>query len=351
MNQKHQSAPLAGDELRRFLREFYGKVVEKTSDLKSKSCCADNTAARYSEIVRLLPEEVRARNYGCGSSLPEDDLGGLHVLDLGSGAGLDAFIAAKLVGPRGFVTGVDMTDEQLEVARRGIAPAMAAFGHETPNVRFLKGFIETADGVEDGSIDLVISDCTINLSPLKEAVLRTIHRVLRAGGEMYVSDIVADRRVPERIRRHPQMVAECLGGALYENDWVDLLEDCGFRDARVVSRRQVEEDVLGEPIRFFAVTTRAFKFEEPLDRRCEDYGQTATYRGSILGSPARYALDDHHLFEAHRPSAVCRNTARMLAETRLARHFDVTPALRHFGLFPCGPGPAGAAPASGPACC
>ncbi len=341
--------PLTDDALRAYLRNFYGKAVQQTSDLETKSCCADNTAARYPEIVKLIPREVKERNYGCGSSLPDDDLTGLTVVDLGSGAGLDAFIAAKLVGARGRVIGLDMTAEQLETARRNIAPTMSAFGFDEPNVMFNEDYIETADSLQDHSADLVISDCVINLSPFKQRVLSTAYRLLRDGGELHVADIVADRRVPERIRRDSKLVAECLGGALYEHDWFDLLDDCGFRDARVVSKVVVEEDVLGEPIRFYSTTVRAFKFDDPLDRRCEDYGQSATYLGTIPGAPARYSLDDHHTFEAHRPVAVCRNTARMLAETRLGRHFRVTEPVRHFGLFPCAP-PASSG-ADVPACC
>jgi arsenite methyltransferase len=98
----------------------------------------------------------------------------------------------------------------------------------------------------------------------------------------------------------------------------------------------VQRDVMAEPIVFYSMTVRAFKFTDSLDRRCEDYGQVATYRGTIPQQPARFVFDDHHMFEAHRPVAVCRNTARMLQETRLGAYFDVTPPIKHFGLFPCG---------------
>ena len=333
--------PRQGD-LEAFLKNYYGRVVQKTGDFERDACCADSTAARFKDIVELIPLEVRERNYGCGCSIPEDDLRGLKVLDLGSGSGLDAFIVAKLVGPEGHVYGIDMTDEQLEVARRNSEPVRRAFGFEKPNTTFYKGYIETAEAINSGSIDLVISDCTINLSPLKNQVFSAAYRVLTGGGELYISDIVADRRVPERIRRDGTLVAECLGGACYEHDLYDLLEENGFRDARLVSRQLVERDPLGIPIEFYSVTLRAFKFARPLDRRCEDYGQVAIYRGTLPLSPARFALDDHHVFERNRPLAVCRNTARMLSETRLGRHFEVSEAREHFGLFPCGAPPAAA---------
>lgn len=343
------------DALRAFLREYYGKRLQSAADLTEKACCTDETQRRHAKILELIPEEVRSRHYGCGCPLPEDDLGGLAVLDLGSGAGVDAFVASYLVGPQGHVVGIDMTDEQLEVARRNAPIVARRFGYGRPNTVFRKGFIETADGVADASMDLVISDCVVNLSPRKGVVLETASRVLREGGELYVSDVVADRRVPEELRRDPKLVAECIGGAEYEHDWLDLLRDAGFTDPRVVSRKLLRSEVRDHPISFWSLTIRAFKFSRrPLDRRCEDYGQVAVYRGSLDGSPARFVFDDHHVFEAARPTAVCRNTARMLSETRLGRHFDVTPEVRHFGLFPCGPAPS-AAPsgetAAGGACC
>ncbi len=168
-------------------------------------------------------------------------------LDLGSGAGVDAFVLARLVGPEGHVHGIDMTPEQLDVARRNAPGVAERFGFSRPNTTFHQGFIETADAIEDGSIDLVISDCVINLSPRKDLVLATAGRVLKEGGELYVSDIVADRRVPARLAEDPRLVAECIGSALYEHDWFDLLEEAGFRDARVVERAVLQSDVAGEP--------------------------------------------------------------------------------------------------------
>jgi arsenite methyltransferase len=343
----------AQEALREDLREYYGRLLTRTEDLTTSACCASATARRYAAIVELIPEEVKQRNYGCGCPIPLEDLTGLTVLDLGSGAGLDCFILSRLVGPHGTVHGIDMTEEQVEVARRNLPAVMERFGYERPNIVFHEDYIETAEAIADGSIDLVISDCTINLSPRKEQVFSTIHRVLRPGGELHFSDIVADRRVPESLRRDRRLVAECLGGALYEHDLSDLLAGAGFLDAREVSRSLVEEDVGGEPIRFFSLTLRAFKFETMLDRRCEDYGQFAIYRGNCPAQPARFILDAYHVFEAGRPTAVCRNTARMLSETRLAVCFDVSPERKHFGLFPCGPPAAvssGNAPGGGSCC-
>lgn len=324
------------EELRKYLRNYYGKVLTRTEDLEVNACCSVDTLSRHADILELIPDEVKQRNYGCGCSIPQDDLAGLSVLDLGSGSGLDAFILSHLVGESGRVFGLDMTDEQLDVARRNVGPVMAAFGYSQPNTEFHEGYIETAECIADSSVDLVVSDCVINLSPLKAEVLRTMYRVLRPGGEFYISDIVADRRVPEVIANDPKLTAECLGGALYEHDFIDVMKDAGFGDPRVVTRRLVEADVVGQPIRFCSVTIRGFKLEGEWDRRCEDYGQVAFYCGNCAQQPARFALDDHHVFEAGRPAAVCRNTARMLSETRLAKYFEVTPPRQHLGIFACG---------------
>jgi len=338
------------DSIRSILRDYYGRHLKSSSDLTQKACCTEESLARFASILEMIPGEVKARHYGCGCPVPDDDLTGLRVLDLGSGAGVDAFILSFLVGPNGFVSGIDMTDEQLDVATRNTAAVMERFGYDRPNVRFERDFIEMASSVPDQSIDIVVSDCVINLSPRKDLVFQTIYRILKEGGEFYISDIVADRRVPDSIRNNSEMIAECLGGAEYEHDWFDVMRDSGFQDPRIISRREVQRDVLGEPIIFSSMTVRGFRFADPLDRRCEDYGQIATYKGSISGLPSRFMLDDHHMFETHRPVPVCRNTARMLKESRLGNHFDVTAPIRHFGLFPCGPAVSSSSTQNGSCC-
>ena len=336
--------------VRSMLQEYYGSRLKTKADLNQKACCVDDTQKRHADILELIPSEVKEKYYGCGCPIPAEDLKGLHVLDLGCGTGLDVFILSRLVGSEGRVFGIDMTDQQIEVAMRHTHTVMERFGYRESNVHFYKDFIEVAKTIPDESIDLVVSNCVINLSPLKDLVMKSVFRVLKEGGEFYISDIVADRRVPDMIRNDPQMVAECLGGAEYENDWLDLIESSGFPDPRRVTVSEVQRDVMGEPIAFYSTTLRGFKFSDPLDRRCEDYGQIAVYQGNMSQQKAKFVFDDHHVFEAQRPTAVCRNTARMLSETRLAKYFHVTAPIKHFGLFPCGPVPKEAQAASGPCC-
>ncbi len=334
-----------------YIRDYYGKRIQATGDLLAGACCTEETAARFKELLALLPDEVVSRQYGCGSPLPDDDLRGLRVVDLGSGAGADAFLAAKLVGPEGRVIGVDMTDEQLAVARTHTPAVMRAWGHDpdAPNITFHGDYIERCADVPDGWADLVISNCVINLSPRKDEVFRTVARMLKPGGELYVSDIVCDRRLPDAARQDWRMYSECLTGAQYGADLHDTLRTAGFSDVRTVSSALLEDRIEGEAARFSSVTFRGFRLD--LDRRCEDYGQTATYRGTLAGSEVLWALDADHVFEAGRPAAICRNTARMLSQTRLAPHFEVSAERKHFGLFDCGPAPSGASAANGAACC
>ncbi|MBI5863084.1 MAG: methyltransferase domain-containing protein, partial [Planctomycetes bacterium] len=314
-----------------------------SSHLKTDACCSPSgMPAHLKAIVRTLAPEVVERFYGCGSPIPHA-IEGCTVLDLGCGTGRDAYVCSKLVGSRGRVIGVDMTAEQLRIAAAHQARHASLFGHTTSNTRFVHGYMEElADaGIEDESIDVVISNCVINLAPDKERVLREILRVLKPGGELYFSDIFADRRLPAEWRDDPVLLGECLAGAMYVEDFRRLLLSNGIPDVRTVARRPLA--IGNEEIRervglsgFSSITIRAFKVD-CLEDRCEDYGQVATYRGTIPHAAHSFALDDHHEFVTGKPMLVCGNTAAMLGETRYAPHFVIQgDRSRHYGLFPCG---------------
>jgi ubiquinone/menaquinone biosynthesis C-methylase UbiE len=324
------------------VQDYYGKVLAQSSDLKTNACCSTEAiASSHKGILSQIEDEVLSKFYGCGTPLPPA-LEGRTVLDLGCGTGRDAFLLSKLVGPTGSVIGVDMTDEQLEVARRNLDKQMKRFGFDKPNVDFRKGYIEdlAAVGLEDNSVDVVVSNCVINLSPDKRRVFSEIFRVLKPGGELYFSDVYADRRIPESLRNDKVLYGECLSGAMYTEDFRRLLAELGCLDSRVVSQSPITisnpeiEDAVGL-ISFSSITVRAFKLASVEDR-CEDYGQVATYNGGLGDDPHTFLLDNHHLFERNRPMLVCGNTAAMLEETRYSKYFDVTPRKEHFGLFDCG---------------
>lgn len=171
-------------------------------------------------MIRRVPEPVRAKFYGCGAPLPLG-IEGLRVLDLGSGSGRDCYVCAALVGERGSVTGIDMTEEQLATAREHVDEWTRALGYREPNMRFIRGEIEYLDraGIADASVDLVISNCVINLSPDKPRVLREAYRVLADGGELYFSDVYCDRRLPDAVRKDKVLWGDCIAGAMYAEDF------------------------------------------------------------------------------------------------------------------------------------
>lgn len=325
------------------IKEYYGRILQNQKDLKTDACCSTDSLPDYlKEIVGKIDQEVREKFYGCGSPIPPD-LEGCTVLDLGCGTGRDVFIVSALAGEGGRVIGVDMTDAQLEIARRHRHSQAQRFGFSQSNTEFKKGYIEnlTEIGLEDDSIDVVISNCVINLSPDKKTVFREIFRVLKPGGELYFSDIFAGRRIPREIQSDPVLAGECLAGALYVEDFRRLLREVNCLDYRVAARKGITID---DPeikakigmIDFQSLTIRAFKLDT-LEDICEDYGQVAQYLGTIPECPHQFLLDDHHLFEKGRPVLVCGNTAAMLSETRYGRHFQVMGNRQiHFGPFPCG---------------
>ena len=340
------------------VREYYGKTLQTQKDLKTSACCPiDEVPLHIRPLLANLEDEVIERSYGCGSPIPAA-LEGKTVLDLGCGTGRDVYIASQLVGESGSVIGLDMTDEQLEVAIRLQDPHAKRFGHARSNVRFVKGYLEdlAAAGIEDASIDVVISNCVLNLAPDKRPVLAEIFRVLKPGGELYFSDVFTDRRLPEEVTRDPVLVGECLGGALYTEDFRRMMEEVGVPDFRAVSSGTIE---LEDPeiiekagmAKFLSMTVRAFKLAS-LEDRCEDYGQVAYYRGTIAHQPHSFVLDDHHEFFTDRPMLVCGNTAAMVGETRFAEHFRIEgDRSTHFGLFDCTPAGANPNGESGAACC
>lgn len=322
------------------VKDYYGRQLQTSGDLKTSACCdASALPAWLKPLLARIHPEVLSRYYGCGLVAPTQ-LDGLRVLDLGSGSGRDVYALAQLVGERGEVVGVDMTDEQLEVARRHQAWHRENFGYARENVRFLHGYIEQLDdlGLEPGSFDVIVSNCVVNLSPDKEAVLRGVHRLLKPGGELYFSDVYADRRVPAEVRSDPVLYGECLGGALYWNDFLGLARRAGFADPRLVEDRPLEiTDPALAPrvgnVRFFSATYRLFKLDG-LETECEDYGQAVVYRGTLPQQPHRFVLDKHHDIEAGRVFPVCGNTWRMLHETRFRPHFDFLGSFdRHHGIF------------------
>jgi len=319
---------------------YYGSVLETSTDLKTNACTtAGAPPPHLRSLLGNIHPDITSTYYGCGFVYPPL-LEGARILDLGCGSGRDCYVLSQLAGASGSVVGVDMTDNQLAIARRHIDYHMEKFGYTKPNVEFHKGYLESLDqlGLEQGSFDVIVSNCVINLSVDKPAVLRHANNLLKEGGELYFADVYADRRVPRDLAADPVLYGECLGGALYWNDFIAMAKSVGFRDPRLVEDNPIvaSDPVIIERlgnIRFYSATYRLFKLED-LEAACEDYGQSVVYRGTIDKLPDTFVLDKHHVIERGRSFPVCGNTWRMLHETRFRDHFDFVGNWdRHFGIF------------------
>ena len=332
------STPLASAATYEIVTDYYGRQLQGTTDLKTSACCDVSTMPEWLKplLARIHPE-VLSRYYGCGLVCPPL-LAGCRVLDLGCGSGRDVYALAQLVGPSGQVVGVDMTDEQLAIARQHQNYHADKFGYS--NVQFLHGYIERLDdlGLEPGSFDVIVSNCVVNLSPDKDAVLAGVKKLLKPGGEFFFSDVYADRRVPAAVKNDPVLYGECLGGALYWNDFLRLAKRHGFADPRLAEDRPL---VVTDPqlaartgnLRFFSATYRLFNLPA-LESACEDYGQAVVYKGSIPDHAGRFVLDQHHDIQTGKVFAVCGNTWHILHGTRFAQHFDFIGDFQtHYGIF------------------
>ena len=322
------------------VREYYGRTLSGSDDLHTDAPhCETVPPPRYVlEVMPLIADEVIARFYGCGSPIPPA-LEGATVLDLGCGSGRDVYVLSKLVGPNGRVIGVDMTPEQLEIAQKHQQEQAERFGYAESNVEFRLGYIEDLAGceIEDESIDLVVSNCVVNLSPFKDMVMSEVFRVLKPGGELYFSDVYASRRLPDEIRNDPIVHGECLGGATYAEDFRQLMRHAGWPhfvwtvdDPMHVGDLAIEARVGFTSFR--SRTIRAIKCDG-LEETEEDYGQHATYLGGMPEMPRYFDFDVDLRFVKGKPRAISGNTARMLKASRYGKYFEVSEPRLHRGAF------------------
>ncbi|XP_032279417.1 arsenite methyltransferase isoform X5 [Phoca vitulina] len=272
-------------EIRKDVQTYYGQVLKKSADLQTSACV---TAARLvpkhiQEALRNVHEEVALRYYGCGLVIPEC-LENCWILDLGSGSGRDCYVLSQLVGETGHVTGIDMTESQVEVAKKYIEYHMEKHGFQTPNVTFLHGYIENLEetGIKNESYDIVISNCVINLVPDKEPVLQEAYRVLKHGGELYFSDVYASLELPEEIRTHRILWGDC---------------------------------------RFVSATFRLFKLPKTGPaKRCQ-----VIYNGGITGHEKELIFDANFTFKEGEIVEVDEETAAILKNSRFAQNFLIRP--------------------------
>jgi SAM-dependent methyltransferase len=232
------------DEIKKVIKKKYSKVATSGCGCGSKSsCCNTSPSAKdISKSIGYTEEEINSLSeanlgLGCGnpvalSSIKEGDV----VLDLGSGAGFDAFLAAKKVGNTGKVIGLDITEEMIQKAKEN------AMRYGYKNVEFKLGDIENIP-IEENSVDAIISNCVINLSPNKEKVFSEAYRVLKNGGKMFVSDIVLLEELTEERRSDEDLIAGCVAGALLKDDYITIIQNAGFKvmilsEDKEISKRQ-----------------------------------------------------------------------------------------------------------------
>lgn len=313
-------------------------------------CCPVDYDPQY---LKIIPAEVIERDYGCGD--PSQYVReGETVLDLGSGTGKICFIASQVVGEKGKVIGVDMTDEMLDVAHRNAPVIAERVGYA--NVEFRKGHIEdlatdmaamdellaatpitSAEGlaafeetranqraekplVESDSVDVIVSNCVLNLvsDTDKPALFNEMFRVLKRGGRIAISDIVSDEVSPDHLKNDDTLWSGCISGALQEHEFVALLEEVGFYGI-TIDKRDVEPWQVVEGIEYRSVTVLAWKGKEG---PCWDKNEAVMYKGPF----SSVADDDGHTYVRGQPMAVCEKTHNILTSEPYADHFFSVPA-------------------------
>ena len=315
-------------------------------------CCPVDYDA---DLLKAIPEDVLARDYGCGDP-SRYARPGETVLDLGSGGGKICFIAAQIVGPEGKVIGVDMTSEMLDLARKSAPEVARAIGYA--NVEFKRGNIQdlrtdldlldkifaanpvsSADEyaatqakidelreksplIADNSIDLVVSNCVLNLvgDDEKRQLFSEIHRVLKPGGRIAISDIVSDEPSPDHLKSDPELWSGCVSGALQEHEFIRALEDAGFYGI-TIDKRDEEPWRIVEGIEYRAVTVLGWKGKEG---PCIEKNQAVIYKG-----PWKTVEDDDgHVYHRGQRMAVCEKTFRIMTREPYAGHMiPVEPAI------------------------
>lgn len=227
------------DKIKKIVKEGYGKIAEQDSGC---GCGCGPTTEDLSKNIGYSNQEIQAvpdgsnLGLGCGNPTGLASLKpGETVLDLGSGAGFDAFLAANQVGKTGYVIGIDMTPEMIEKAKNN--------AKNYSNVEFRLGEIEKLP-VEDNSIDAIISNCVINLSPDKEQVFKEAYRVLKPGGRLMISDIVLLKELPEEIMNSDEAYIGCIAGAVLKDKYIGLMKQAGFKEVKIISEKTFSPDYL-----------------------------------------------------------------------------------------------------------
>jgi SAM-dependent methyltransferase len=295
------------------------EITQKVSDRYAKAastgeqmCCP--TSYDMGHLKTFIPEEVLKISYGCGTPAGLKTVRtGETVLDIGSGGGIDCFEASRLVGPSGRVIGIDMTDTMLEIARKNASVVATNLGYSASNVEFRKGLAD-AMPVEDHTIDLIISNCVINLAPDKRKVFREMYRVAKPGGRFTISDIVSDQTVPQYLVHDSQKWGDCLSGALTLANYIAGMGHVGFLGIHLVKSSPWR---IIDGIHFFSVTLTGYKLPPA--------AKTASVRYATLRGPFSRVTDERGTtYQRGIPQPITPDDALLLSAPPCIDHFLLT---------------------------
>ncbi|KAI7801057.1 hypothetical protein IRJ41_018277 [Triplophysa rosa] len=284
------------------VKNYYGSRLETSEDLQTNAACVMPSrplAKSACEALRQVHPDVCKRYFGCGLVIPEK-LEGCKVLDLGSGSGRDCYVLSKLVGERGQVAGLDMTDEMIVASQQYAQYHQEKFGYSKANTVFVKGYMEKLSeaGIQSNSLDVVVSNCVICLCPDKKIVIKEAYKVLKEGGELYYSDMYASKVVPDSFKEDPVLWGEGMAGALYWQDLITLMKETGFSTPHLVAGSHI---VVHNPelqqktgdVKYSSGTYRIFK----LPQLSITTKALVTYKGTVPDCADCFEFDASHSFK------------------------------------------------------
>ncbi|KAM3615584.1 uncharacterized protein V6R79_004382 [Siganus canaliculatus] len=309
------------------VKDYYSRQLQSTEDVQTSApaCARRPVTKSVREALDLVHPDVSKRFFGCGLPFPSK-LAGCKVLDLGSGSGRDCYAFSKLVGENGYVTGVDMTESLVTLARQYLEYHQKTFGYKEPNVSFVQGYMEklSESGIKSDSVDVVISNCVICLCPDKRVVMQEAYNALKEGGELYFSDMYSDKVIPDSMKQDPALWGEGLSGCLFWQDLISLARSVGFSTPQLVSSTiiVVQQDELHKKaagFRYASVTYRMFKLPKNQVLR----KATVTYKGTLADFPEKLDFDSSHSFKTGEAVEVDGEMAAVLQSSRFSADFQI----------------------------